>query len=34
MATRNDFHKLIIGRSERLDFLDLSIHGVPAKVET
>lgn len=34
MATRNDFHKLIIGRSERLDFLDLSIHGVPAKVDT
>lgn len=34
MVKRNDFHKLIIGRSERLDFVDLSIHGVPAKVDT
>ncbi len=34
MPTRNDFHKLIIGRSERLDFIDLSIHGVPAKVDS
>lgn len=34
MATRNDFHKLIIGRSERLNFVDLHIHGVPAKVDT
>ncbi len=34
MATRNDFHKLIIGRSERLHFVDLGIHGVPAKVDT
>lgn len=34
MATRNDFHKLIIGRSERLNFVDLGIHGVPAKVDT
>lgn len=34
MPTRNDFHKLVIGRSERLDFVDLEIHGVPAKVDT
>lgn len=34
MAARNDFHKLIIGRSERLNFADLHIHGVPAKVDT
>lgn len=34
MATRNDFHKLIIGRSERLNFVDFHIHGVPAKVDT
>lgn len=34
MAIRNDFHKLIIGRSERLNFVDFHIHGVPAKVDT
>ncbi len=34
MAIRNDFHKLIIGRSERLTFVDLHVHGVPAKVDT
>lgn len=34
MATRNDFHKMIIGRSERLNFVDLQIHGVPAKVDS
>ncbi len=34
MTTRNDFHRLIIGRSERLDFVDFNIHGVPAKVDT
>lgn len=34
MSTRNDFHKLIIGRSERLNFVDLNIHGVPAKVDS
>jgi hypothetical protein len=34
MATRNDFHKLIIGRSERLNFVDFHLHGVPAKVDT
>lgn len=34
MAKRNDFHKLIIGRSERFNFVDYHIHGVPAKVDT
>lgn len=34
MAVRSDFHKLIVGRSERLNFVDFRIHGVPAKVDT
>ena len=34
MTKRRDFHKLIIGRSERLFFVDTNIHGVPAKVDT
>lgn len=34
MAKRDDFHKLIIGRSERVNFVDEHIHGVPAKVDT
>lgn len=34
MSTRNDFRKLIIGRSERINFVDLNIHGVPAKIDT
>jgi hypothetical protein len=34
MATRRDFHKLIIGRSERLTFVDTDISAVPAKVDT
>lgn len=34
MAKRNDFHKIIVGRSERLNFVDQHIHGVPAKVDT
>lgn len=34
MATRRDFHKLIIGRSERLTFVDTHIVDVPAKVDT
>lgn len=34
MMKRNDFHKVIIGRSERLDFVELEIHGVPSKVDT
>lgn len=31
---RQDFHKIIIGRSEVLDFVDLTLSGVPAKVDT
>jgi len=34
MARRRDFHKLIIGRSERLSFVDTHIVDVPAKVDT
>ena len=34
MAIRNDFHTFIIGRSERLNFVDYHVHGVPAKVDT
>lgn len=34
MPNRRDFHKLVIGRSERLFFVDTGIHGVPAKVDT
>lgn len=34
MVARSDFHKLIIGRSERLNFVDFHIHGVPAKVDS
>lgn len=31
---RRDFHKVIIGRSEVLDFVDYSLKGVPAKTDT
>ena len=34
MATKYDFHKIIIGRSELLDFVDLDAHKVPAKTDT
>lgn len=34
MPTRSDFHKIVIGRSERLNFVDYKIHGVPAKVDS
>lgn len=34
MSKRNDFHRIIIGRSERLNFVDQHIHGVPAKIDT
>jgi len=34
MVKRADFHKIIIGRSERLNFVDQHIHGVPAKVDS
>lgn len=31
---RTDFHKVIIGRSEELKFVEFEIHDVPAKVDT
>jgi hypothetical protein len=34
MATKHDFHKAIIGRSEFLDFLDPDIFKVPSKIDT
>ncbi len=34
MTKRDDFHRVIIGRSERINFVDMHIHGVPAKVDT
>lgn len=34
MAGRHDFHKVIIGRSEELDFVDVAIADVPAKTDT
>lgn len=34
MPVRRDFHKLIIGRSERISFVDTEISNVPAKVDT
>ena len=34
MATKNDFHKVIIGRSEELAFVDFGVHEVPAKTDT
>lgn len=34
MGTRRDFHKVIIGRAERLDFIVPAILSVPAKVDT
>lgn len=34
MASKHDFHKVIIGRSEILSFLDVSIKDVPAKTDT
>lgn len=34
MVKRRDFHKLIIGRSERINFVNEHIHGVPAKIDT
>lgn len=35
MASKHDFHKVIIGRSEALDFVDAkSAHRVPAKTDT
>jgi hypothetical protein len=34
MATKYDFHKVTIGRSEELSFVDEHIHDVPAKTDT
>jgi hypothetical protein len=34
MAGRRDFHKVIIGRSEAVHFVDLDIQAVPAKTDT
>lgn len=34
MATKHDFHKVIIGRSEVLTFVDQKIAAVPAKTDT
>lgn len=34
MATKHDFHKVIIGRSEFLDFVDQGILKVPSKIDT
>jgi hypothetical protein len=34
MATKHDFHKVIIGRSEELSFVDFRIHDIPAKADS
>ncbi|MBP7767397.1 ATP-dependent zinc protease [Candidatus Saccharibacteria bacterium] len=34
MATKHDFHKVIIGRSELLSFIDYGIFNIPAKTDT
>lgn len=34
MASKHDFHKVIIGRSEVLSFLDTAAERVPSKVDT
>lgn len=34
MASRRDFHKVVIGRSEVLNFIGHDIHEVPAKTDT
>lgn len=34
MATKHDFHKVIIGRSELLNFVGTEAIGVPAKTDT
>jgi hypothetical protein len=34
MATKHDFHKVIIGRSEVLSFVDTKASNVPAKTDT
>jgi hypothetical protein len=34
MATKYDFHKVIIGRSEEMAFVDFGLDDVPAKTDT
>jgi hypothetical protein len=34
MAKKSDFHKVIIGRAESINFVDAQINDVPAKVDT
>jgi len=34
MASRDDFHKVVVGRAELLHFADYQIADVPAKVDT
>lgn len=34
MATKHDFHKVVIGRSEVMTFVDTEATSVPAKVDT
>lgn len=34
MATKHDFHKVVIGRAEVLSFVDLEMPNVPAKTDT
>lgn len=34
MATKHDFHKVVIGRSEALHIVDAEISNIPAKVDT
>jgi hypothetical protein len=34
MATKHDFHKVVIGRSELLSFIDIHALDVPAKTDT
>lgn len=34
MATKHDFHKVIIGRSEEMGLVDYGVSGIPAKSDT
>jgi hypothetical protein len=34
MPNRRDFHKVVIGRSELLNFVELNLENVPAKTDT
>ena len=33
-TTKHDFHKVIIGRSEELSFVDVGVNNIPAKTDT